>query len=280
MMREQTGHFQGQGGLKLFYRVWEPEQPQGSILLVHGMNEHSGRYGHVAEYFAGHGLAVFALDHRGYGQSEGTRCHVDRFEDYLSDLRTFADTAQRYGKPIMAGHSLGGLIAFRYAVAYPETIKALVVSSPFFRAKVEPKPIEKALAPLLSLVMPRLQMPSGLSPADVCRDPEVVRAYATDPLVGTKATPRWFTECTRAALACHQGLSAGLEVPALFLHAGDDKLTDPEATRAVYEQVPHSRKRLKLYPGLYHELFNEPERAQVFEDVLNWLREQELVPAL
>lgn len=278
-MREQTSFLIGQDGLKLFFRKWLPDEPRGSMVIVHGMNEHCGRYDHVARFFADQGLAVYALDHRGHGQSEGTRCYINRFEDYIEDLRLCVEQAKEYGTPLMIGHSMGGLIAFRYGLAYPDTISALVLSSPFFRAKVEVDAMTRLMAPLLSALTPRLQLNVPFAPDAVCRDPEVVQKYATDPLVGKKTTPRWFIESSRAALACHHGLCAGMKLPVLFLQAGDDVVVDPAATRTIFEQVPSARKAFKLYPGMYHEIFNDPERDQVFLDILKWAKEQELMPS-
>jgi len=279
-IRENSGFLTGGGGVKLFYRTWMPEAPRAALVLVHGMNEHIGRYAHVAEYFVNQGFAVYGLDHRGYGQSEGVRCHVDRFEEYLEDLHLLVDMAREHGTPFMVGHSLGGLIAFRYALAYPETLKALVVSSPYFGRKTEVDAVTRALAPVLSFMLPRLQMKVPFAPNDVCRDTQVCEKYAADPLVGRTATPRWFTESNKAALACHQGLTQGMKMPVLFLQAGDDLLVNPEATRTVFGLVPHQQKAFKLYPGKYHEIFNDPGRDEVFQDILNWLQEQDLLPTL
>lgn len=277
-MREETGSFSGHGGLRIFYRTWAPEQPKGSVVLVHGANEHSGRYAHVARFFADQaGLAVYALDHRGHGQSEGIRTYVDRFEDYLADLRQFVDlvTAAR-GKPLMIGHSMGGLISFRYALAYPETIRALVLSSPWFRTKVKPNPVQKALAPLISSLAPKLRMSGPLQPHHVSRDPEVARAYGADPLVAKGLTPRWFTECEGAQRRCVTEASA-CKLPTLVLQAGDDLVVDEHATRELFDMLPGPCKSFKRYPEKYHEIFNDPGHDEVFTDMLNWLREQDLV---
>ena len=127
-MRESSGTLSGLGGLKLHYRCWEPEEARSSLVLVHGAGEHVGRYEHVAAWFAARGFAVWAMDHRGHGQSEGTRMHVDRFSDYLVDLAEFVKrVAGSHGRPAMIGHSMGGLIAYRYAAVYPETISALEI---------------------------------------------------------------------------------------------------------------------------------------------------------
>ncbi|MGE5674943.1 MAG: lysophospholipase [Mycobacterium leprae] len=276
-MREKTGHIPGQRGLMLFYRVWEPEESRGSFVLVHGMNEHSGRYHHVAEHLGAHGFTVYALDHRGHGQSEGVRCHVDRFDDYLADLHLLVDMAANQGKPIMLGHSLGGLIAFRYAVAHQDRLQALVLSSPFFRSQVKVSPVQAALLPLIVRLAPRLAMPANLGSENVCRDPEIVKAYTTDPMVGTTATPRWYLECTRAGRESPE-LAASLQIPSLVLQAGADRLVDPAATEEVYAKIGSERKAYRRYQGMYHEILNDPEKATVLADLSDWLQQEGLLP--
>lgn len=277
-MQEQTGFLTGLGGVQLFYRVWSPPEPQGSMVLVHGFNEHSGRYTHVAEFFTARGYAVYALDHRGHGRSEGHRCYIDRFDDYLHDLHLLVQKAQAHGIPILVGHSMGGLIAYRYALAHPDTIQALVLSSPFFRNRAQPDPVTKMLAPLMSKLLPRLQIPARIPMEWLTRSTEALAAAKADPLFGSKATPRWFIECTRAGEACHG--ETDLKMPVLFLQAGDDLMVVPEATREIYERVSQPKKAFKLYPGKYHEIFNDPGYQKVFEDIVTWLQEQELVPTV
>lgn len=280
--REETGHFAGKGGVRLFYRLWSADGPaRAGAVIVHGANEHSGRYRHVAEFLVRHGFAVAALDQRGYGRSEGPRCHVDRFGDYLEDLHRFvALVSQRVAashRPVLVGHSLGGLIAFSYAVSHPDSVSALVVSSPWFALRMRVSPVERALAPLMARIWPRLQRPARIPPEHLSRDPAVVRAYREDPLVGTTATPRWFVECSRAAWRARHELAPRLAVPVLFLQGAEDRVVDPEATRAVFEAVGHARKALRMYPGRYHEIFNDPGHDEVLADMVGWLGEQGLL---
>lgn len=274
---EETGHLHSHDGMKLFYRTWLPEQPIGTVVLVPGTNEHVGRYGHVGKYFAKRNLAVHAIDHRGHGQSEGTRCFVERFDHYLKDLGLLVDKASVAGRPSLIGHSLGGLIAHHYALAFPQTLSALVLSSPMFRIAVKGRAVERALLPVLSRLVPRLQVPSGIAPTKLSRDLAVGEAYMADPLVGKTVTPRWADECMARGLESLDPAQGNLQVPALFLQAGDDLLVDPEATRQVFEQVTHDRKAFKLYPGKYHEIFNDPGYEEVFADIFDWLRKEALL---
>lgn len=274
-MSERTGIVIGQGGVKLHYKVWEPAEVKGSIVLVHGAGEHIGRYEHVASHFTDRGFAVCAMDQRGHGRSEGLRCHVDRFDDYLADLRQFVgQVTDWFGPPVLIGHSMGGLVSYRYALAHPAALRALVLSSPWFGLKMKIDPLQKALAPLVVKVLPRLAVPSKIRPEDVSRSPQVAQGYGSDPLVANRATLRWFLECSGTAEACHQGPSLPAELPVLVLQAGDDRIVDPAATRAVFQRIGHDRKAFKLYPGKYHEIFNDPGYEEVFTDIVAWLEGQ------
>lgn len=274
-METRTGSLTGLGGLKLFYRVWEPKRSTGSIILVHGVAEHTGRYQHVADFFAAMGLTVYAPDHRGHGKSEGPRSHVDRWGDYLHDLDLMVAVASETGKPIMLGHSMGGLITFRYALAYPEKLRAVILSSPWFGTQAKVSKVELALAPLLSRLVPMLRMPPKLAAADVCRDPAVVAAYAADPLIEVKFTTRWAVEGLGAIAASHQEAGT-FNLPVLFLQAEADRLVDPASTRAVFDRLRSDRKTYKMYPAMYHEILNDPAKDQVFADIRKWLNEQGL----
>lgn len=279
-MRETSGRLSGVGGLRLFYRVWEPDVVRSSIVLVHGAAEHVGRYEHVAAWLAERGFAVWAMDHRGHGQSEGHRMYIDRFEEYLADLNAFVSLATaRHGKPVMLGHSMGGLIAYRYAIAYPDTMRGLVLSSPWFKNKAKVDPVRMALAPVMSALVPRLKIAAPINSALVTRNPDFHRRDQHDPFMARVVTPRWYMECARAAAACHTSLSFPADLPVLFLVAGTDLMVDPEAARSVFERVGHDRKAFRLYPEKYHEILNDPGYEEVLAEMLTWLRAQGLVTA-
>ncbi|MFZ5828267.1 MAG: alpha/beta hydrolase [Bacillota bacterium] len=274
-MRQTSGTFTGEGGLKLFYRLWEPDEVRGNLVIAHGAMEHTGRYEHVASWFAARHFAVWAIDHRGHGQSEGLRMYVDRFEEYLADLHEMVKLATaKHGAPILLGHSMGGLISYRYAVAYPGTIKGLVLTSPWFQAKTEPTAVQKALLPLILRLLPRLAMESNVPPENCTRNPEFHARDRQDPLRNAKVTPRWWVEMNEAAAACHTSMSLPSELPVLFVQAGDDLLVDPDATRAIFERVGHDRKAFRLLAGKYHEVLNDPGYEEVLTEVHTWLKAQ------
>lgn len=273
-MQSELFRFSGVGGLSLACRSFRPAAaPRAAILLVHGYAEHSGRYGHVAERLVGEGLAVYAPDHRGHGLSEGVRADVRRFEDYLSDLETLL-VAVREREParqvILLGHSMGGAIAVLFAARRGEGLAGLITSG----AGVK---LGEAVSPLLALVIRALALVAPRAPVapmdfeGVSRDPEVVARYRSDPLnyVG-RIRARMGRELLRATELAAAELPY-VALPSLILHGAADRLADPAGSRMLHDRIASTDKTLRLYDGLYHEIFNEPERDEVLDDVAGWL---------
>jgi len=272
-MKHEDGQFQGGGGLSIYWQAWLPEPAHTVLLLAHGLGEHSGRYAHVAKYFSDRGYAVFALDHRGHGQSAGKLGHVDRFTDYLADLDVLRHrAADRFpGKKIfLLGHSLGGLIAARFALAHPTELSGLITSSAAYKVVINANPVKLALGRFFSKYVPTLTMGNELDPNGVSRDPAVVKAYIEDPLVHDRVSARWFTEFV-AAVAEAQAQAPSLKMPVLIMQSGADTLVAPEGAKEFFDRVGSPDKTLKLWPGFFHEMFNEPEQAQVLDFTSGWL---------
>lgn len=273
MKRNQEAFIAAVDGLRLFRRLWLPEgQPAGTVALVHGFAEHSGRYGHLADLLCSMNFSFATFDLRGHGQSDGKRAHVDRFEDYLLDIDSFLEQLPEHlPQPVwLLGHSLGGLIATRYVQSRNNRVAGLILSSPFlgFAIKV---PGYKAIAGrLLSGVIPALTMKTGLDPAVLSHDEEVVRKYRDDPLVNRVASARWFTETTEAQRKALED-APSLSMPLLVLQAGDDKLSSVEVTRLLFERAGSEDKDIEIYPGMYHEVFNETERQKPMSRLAEWL---------
>lgn len=278
-----TTHEQGRrpiaGGRSVYWQAWLPhDAARGVVVVVHGIHEHSARYAHVGARLAAAGFVVYAADHRGHGRSDGRRANIERMALIQQDLRSFVRfAAARYPGPLfMVGHSLGGLIALVYAIdagAAGGDLDGLVLSGPAVTATAG-SALAKRLAPVLSAVVPDLGVASLDAEEKISRDPDVVRAYRDDPLVYRgKIKARTGAEI----LAVMQNLPAGLprlSVPLLILHGTDDQICPLTGSMTVHEAVSSTDKTLHRYPGLYHEVFNEPEREQVLTDLISWLNDR------
>ncbi|MHB8377904.1 MAG: alpha/beta hydrolase [Dehalococcoidia bacterium] len=272
-VRTQEGSFAAAGGLRLFERRWLPDgEPRAALAIVHGYAEHSGRYAHVGEALAGRGYAAFAFDLRGHGRSDGARAFVRSFGEYLADLRIFLArvSAAAPGRPLfLLGHSMGGTIVALAAVAAPPPVEGVLLSGAGLTLAGAPR-LSQAVMLAFGRIAPRLPL-RRLAAADVSRDAEVVRAYDEDPLV---YRGRMRAGLVAAMIRAVRRIDAGMEdvtLPLLIMHGTADALTEPEGSRELYGRARSADKTLKLYDGLYHEILNEPERAQVIGDIAGWL---------
>lgn len=273
-MREDERHSVGGGGMGLFWRLWAPDdvQPAARIVISHGYAEHGGRYRHVAERLTGAGLAVVVPDHRGHGRSDGRTVSVRRFDEYVEDLHTVVlDATAELGEAptVLLGHSMGGLIAALYALRHQAELRALVLSAPAVVATGVSAPAI-ALGRLLARVAPEVGV-MKLPLEEISRDPAVVAAYLADPLVHPRRLrARLGAEMLRAIGEVAAGLPR-LTLPLLVMQGSADALVDPSAAAFVHDRVGSRDRTLKVYPGLYHEIFNEPERDLVLDDLVEWL---------
>lgn len=256
---------------QIYFKLYEPEShPRGLVALVHGAGEHSGRHAPLAEFLAGRGYAVLLHDLRGHGRSSGLKGHVDRFDDYLDDLKALLDQVPLGGPVFVLGHSLGGLVASAFAARFPESLSGLILSSPLIGLKLVPPSWKVRLAQALGGVLPRLRLASNLPLDKLSHDPEVAPAYRADPYCSGLVSVRWFGEVVRK-MAEIRGAAPALTVPALLLLAGDDWLADAGVAQSFFAALGSPDKSLVVYPEAYHEIFNEPCREQAMDKVAAWL---------
>jgi alpha-beta hydrolase superfamily lysophospholipase len=261
---------------QLYARAWLPErEPRAVLVISHGLAEHSGRYAELAARLVAREYAVYALDHRGHGRSSGVRANIDRFDYVVSDLGTFVGRVEREhpGAPVfLLGHSMGGAVALAVAVHKPGGLKGLVLSAPAVAAGDAVPFFKGLMVRLLSRLSPNtgaLTLPA----AAISRDPEVVRAYETDPLVFRGAVPaRTLTELL-GAMAGFPAAAPALKLPVLVQHGTGDSLVPLASVRPVYERLGSNPRlrTLRIYEGLFHEAYNEPERDRVITDLEAWL---------
>lgn len=266
--------FDGVGGVRIVYDVWTPDiEPRAVVILSHGYAEYARRYEHVAARFGDAGLATYALDHRGYGRSAGRRARVRDISEYAGDFHTLVSIAARQhpGLPrIVVGHSMGGATVFTYGVDHPDDYQLMVLSGPAVTLRsVLPRPLALAaktiggLAPGLPVI--------GVDSSAMSRDPQVVAAFDADPLVYHGRAPAGLGRALMQVAEAMPRRAAALTAPLLVVHGTADRLIPVDGSRQLVAAVGSSDAELKEYPGLYHEVFNEPEHHQVLDDVVSWI---------
>ncbi|MEK6303232.1 MAG: lysophospholipase [Acidobacteriota bacterium] len=260
-------------GLRLFVRRRDIANAHGEIAIVHGFGEHSGRYDHLGAHLNAHGYSVTAYDHRGHGLSDGLPGHVEKFKEYEDDLDRIlaAIRGRTTGRPIfLVGHSMGGLVALRYLASPRDGIAGAAISAPLI-GLASPPPIHKVIiGRLAARFAPHFRLNNEINPAVLSRDPEVGKAYATDPLVNRKVSANWFAEATRAMQELNEW-APRITLPLIVMHGTEDRLASVDATRRLFERIGSSDKEIVIYPGFFHELFNEPEKQEIFDRVTEWI---------
>ncbi|HLU68089.1 MAG TPA: lysophospholipase, partial [Kofleriaceae bacterium] len=265
-------------GTELHAELYETPQARGAALVLHGYAEHCGRYREVAHVLRQAGLSALALDVRGHGRAAGPRGHAMRFEDFLDDVdAALAAMDARLGGEMplaLVCHSHGSLIGLRLmADPYrrPRRLRCAVLSSPFLAVRLKVSPFKRLAARALGRVLPTFSLPNGIPIERLTHDEERLAARRVDTLCHDVAGARWFVEAT-AAQEWVREYAPRIDLPTLWVVAGDDHIADPAATRAVFERAGGD-KRWHLMEGMYHEVFNETDRGSVFSLMRAFLSE-------
>jgi len=269
-MREER--VESAGGLNIFVRSWSPEgKARAVVAICHGVNSHSGYYTWVAQQFVDSGLAVYALDLRGRGQSDGERFYLEQFGDYLSDLDTLIKlaTSREPGLPVfLLGHSAGGVVSSVYTLEHQAELAGLICESFAFQVYAP----EFALAVLkgLSHVAPHAHV-LKLPIAEFSRDPKVVEAMNNDPYIAHEVQPtKTVAELVRADERLKREFPL-ITLPVLILHGTADKVTKPGGSQLFYDTAGSTDKTLKLYEGHVHDLLNDFDKEIVMADIKQWI---------
>ncbi|WP_437202557.1 lysophospholipase [Planctomicrobium sp. SH664] len=257
------------------YSCRHPVSPSvGLVLLVHGLGEHSGRYGHLIRYFQDAGLSTVRMDLRGHGRSEGPRGHAPSYDQLLDDLSLMlAEARARFPHlpVILYGHSLGGNLVANWCLRRRDTlaeIAGVVLSSPWLELTEKPTPFKSKVIHWLGNVWPSLAIPARFRPRKLTRDPEAIDRYENDPLVHFRVTTRLVSSAYDAGLWAleHAG---EFPLPLLGLHGAADPITSPAATALFCERAPDSE--FILFENLVHEPHNEPEWPIVLGKIRHWI---------
>ncbi|MFN0014905.1 MAG: lysophospholipase [Saprospiraceae bacterium] len=260
-------------GIPIHAAHWPEKKPWAAITLVHGQGEHIGRYDHVGCWFNDRGVAVLGYDHQGYGQSGGKRGHAKGLNVLLDDIvQAVGQTQERYPNAhhFLYGHSMGGNLVLNYLLRRrPTGLTGIVATAPWIRLAF-PAPMLKILAGrLLSRLTPSLCLPNDLAVHFLSRDPAVVEAYQNDPLVHNRLSVAAGIQLLDGAIWL-DSYSGETPLPLLLHHGSSDRITSAAATRELAERLSN-KAVFRQWPGLYHEIHNEPEQEQVFQATLDWM---------
>ncbi len=267
------GYLEGARGVRVFYRAWERSGSRGSVLCVHGLGEHAGRYARLAEALHEIDVDLYAMDLRGHGRSQGRRGHVSSMAAVLADLdrlrrRACGDVARR--PTFVFGHSLGGLVAGRYVEAFPlDGLRGVVFFAPFVEERVAVPNWKRTVAAVADRLAPALTLHNGLALEDLFRREEDRRAFDTDPLVHRRISARLWGEMTRASERL-RGEADRVRVPALFQLAGEDRIVSNEASRRLAASIGPLAEVIE-YEGAHHALLHDPRAGEALGDLVAWL---------
>ena len=273
-MNHIDGSFRSVRNTNIYYQAWLPdEEVKAVLLIVHGSSEHSGRYMNVVNHFVPLGYAVYGFDHIGHGRSDGKREYVERFSDYTDTLTVYFEMVKGWqaGKPVfLFGHSMGGLIASYYLLDHQDSFRGAVISAPAVKVSDSISRVTIIMGRILSVLAPKMGL-LRLEDNYISRDSKVVEAYVNDPLVfHGKTTARMGAELLKAMFRVTAEADR-ISLPFIVVQGSEDKIVDPGGAQMLYDKASSADKTIKIYDGLFHEVFNEPERARVLKDVETWL---------
>lgn len=259
-------------GIEMFGQSWSPDVPaRASIVLVHGLGEHSGRYSHVAEFFVAHGFSFVASDHRGHGKSTGKRGHAASYEDFCQEIDYLIDLSKQNnpGKPLfLYGHSLGGAVVLYYALKHHPTISGVIATSPGLEPAKNPPAVYFA-GKIMAAVAPGFILKNGLDLTGISHDPQVIENYKKDPLNHPDISARLGVDLISNGIWIREHANE-FPLPLLLLQGSADRVISVAATREFAQKLP-SQAIYREWEGGYHELHNEPDKEKVFAVMLEWI---------
>lgn len=275
-MKTFESNWDGKDGIKFHVRGWETDgKPRALVALIHGLGEHVGRYEHVAKVMTDASYALVGFDLRGHGKSGGARGHAPSLDAFMQDIRQFFRIlTERYpdSPHFLYGHSLGGLLSLAYAIQYSAGLKGVMATGSALRSALQEQKGKIAMVNVLGSLLPAMTIPSGLDPTAISRDPDVVQAYIQDPLVHDRTSLGFGKAALKAIDLCFARVKE-FSLPLLIMHGKADLLTYPTGSEDFARLAGENNKdvTLKLWDGLYHEIHNEPEKAEVFRFMIEWL---------
>jgi alpha-beta hydrolase superfamily lysophospholipase len=270
-MQRFEGYFKGFDQTELFYQTWTPENVLGTMVITHGLAEHSECYHHVAKELCDDGWKVFGWDMRGHGRSEGKRGFVKHLSNYIEDLHTLiGQVIKPKDHLVMFGHSMGGLVSVRYNQLKRPSVEALCLSSPALGLSVKVPKFKEALAHVAVKWVPTLTMYNEIKYEDLTRDEDMLKSHYSDTLRHDKISPGLFLSMVES-FNFAQDEAAEIKIPVLMQLSGEDRLVSIDAARDFFEKLPSRDKQMQVYPDSLHEVFNDRDRSKAIADLKKFI---------
>jgi len=278
LIQSQNDQFKGIRGSRIFYRKWIHAAGKYSRMacIVHGLGEHSGRYGELASFLTSYGFFVFAPDLYGFGMSEGKRGDVRLISDWLKDLKFLYNLVLSNNLPVrqklLIGQSMGGLLSLAYLEKYPQDFTHAIILSPALRPEKNVSSFLLLLSRVLRVLCPSITFNNTIEADELTDDSEVKNQYREDPLVHNKITPRLFfqmVELSRKVITNKENIRKDLSI--LFIHGENDSITAPDDTHLFYSSLPLQDKNLLLVPGMKHETLHHLQKELVYKHLRMWM---------
>ena len=277
-MSNEEEQYSGHDGTIMLLRVWKPEvPPRGVIIGFHGLGSHSGLQEFVAKQFASKGFVFYAPDLRGFGTFPGRKGHVDSYDEYDEDIKLLVEQIKEGhadDKLFLYGHSLGAVHAARYVMKYPSApVDGLITPSPAVSEKLKVSAVTRAMGAAMSKLNVKMYIDNGLDFDLLAQNHEVVQLNKDDPLRFDKATPRYAIEGLNASKDTNKS-AYRIKHPIFIPQPGEDQITIPEQNKEFFDRIGSEDKTWKLYPGLWHQPFEDEGGEAVLADVFSWIEER------
>jgi len=277
-MKHLETSYESHDGKKLYLQAWMTDKPKASLLLIHGLGEHSSRYMPIVEKICGLGVSVFTFDGRGHGKSAIGKpsAYFESYKDYLKDIDALFQKVKSYvpGVPaFLYGHSMGGGLAAAYVLDYKAEAAGVILSSPAIKEAEGTSKLLIAVGGIISKYFPRFKA-LKLDATKISRIPSEVEKYLNDPLVYTEAIPARTGNELLTMMRSIQKKASDFDLPLLLIHGSADGLTNPKGSEIFFEKAKSKDKTLKIFPGGFHELINDSDRDEVIEFIVKWMKER------
>jgi len=260
----------------VLYREWNCPAPKAVIILVHGLGGYSGRFFEFGPYLAKSGFQVYAIELQGFGETSSTKGHIDNFKIYTGQLKSLVGTAKQLnpGKKIfMFGESMGGLITLDFSIHCQKMLNGIILMSPAVKDKMPYTLKQKIDIFKAAIFDPMKYFPGGFSAETFTRDPVMAKRINNDPLEVRNLTAKFFLSILKAIIFVNMN-PWRIKLPVLMLLAGQDKMISAEAAEKYFKQMRSKDKTLKWYPAMYHALYTDKDREQVFKDIVEWINKK------